>query len=105
EPDTDDVPARGFVSEGSDQALRAAFAYRGDVTLTLDDGSQAEGYVSNLREAELELWERGTTRVRRIARARIHRVALSGADPASGRSWETWMRAQREREASRAVAP
>ena len=38
---------RGWRGDGSDGALREAFRYRGDVTLTLDDGSQVEGYVAS----------------------------------------------------------
>jgi hypothetical protein len=77
--------------------LRAAFEYRGDVTLTLDDGSEQVGYVSNLREGEVQLWRRGRTATESIPSHRVRRIAFTGRDTASGRSYETWLRLQREK--------
>jgi hypothetical protein len=79
--------------------LRSAFEYRGDVTLEMHDGDSVEGYVSNLRDSELELWNRGETSVKRIPIDQIRRVEFTGKDTADGRSWETWMKKQ-EAEAS-----
>ena len=40
------------------EALRVAFDYRGDVTLTLEDGDDVEGYVTNLRgDAVEDTWQ------------------------------------------------
>jgi hopanoid biosynthesis associated radical SAM protein HpnH len=74
---------RGFEAPASADALRAAFDYRGDVTLTLADGSTAQGYVANLREGELQLWRKGESAVLRVPRSTVTRVALSGRDPAA----------------------
>ena len=56
-------------------ALRAAFDYRGDATLTLDDGSEVEGYVVDAREGEVRVWEKKGAGTTRIASSRIRRVA------------------------------
>ena len=96
-----DEPGRGFAAEASPQSLRSAFEYRGDVTLEMQDGDSVEGYVSNLRDSELELWNRGATSVKRIPIDQIRRVEFTGKDTADGRSWETWMKKQ-EAEASAA---
>ena len=73
--------ARGWSAEASPAALRAAFDYRGDATLTLDDGSEIEGYVLDAREHEVRVWEKKGTGTTRIDASRIRRVALSGRDP------------------------
>jgi MoaA/NifB/PqqE/SkfB family radical SAM enzyme len=73
--------ARGWSAEASPEALRAAFDYRGDATLTLDDGSQVEGYVVDARANEVRIWEKKGTGTTRIDSSRIRRVALSGRDP------------------------
>ena len=73
--------ARGWSAEASPEALRAAFDYRGDATLTLDDGSEVEGYVVDAREGEVRVWEKKGTGTTRIDSSRIRRVALSGRDP------------------------
>ena len=84
------VPERGLRLPPTPEALRAAFDYRGNVTLALDDGSALEGYVTNLREDAVELWRPGHTASQAVVRARIRGVTLSGRDPASGRSYATW---------------
>jgi hopanoid biosynthesis associated radical SAM protein HpnH len=76
---------RGFEAEASPAALRAAFDYRGDVTLTLGDGSAVEGYVTNLTGSEVHVWRKGETALQHIARGAVARVALSGRDPAAPR--------------------
>jgi len=74
--------ARGWAGEASPEALRAAFDYRGDATLTLDDGSQIEGYVVDARAGEVRVWEKKGTGATRIPSERIRHVALTGRDPA-----------------------
>ena len=91
------LPTRGWAADASPDAFRAAFAYRGDVTLTLRDGSTAEGYVSNLDARDLELWRKGSDETRRISRAEVQHLALTGRDTASGRSYETWLRTWQEK--------
>ena len=74
--------ARGWSAEASPEALRAAFDYRGDATLTLDDGSEIEGYVVDARDDEVRVWEKNGTGTTRIPSSRIRHVALTGRDPA-----------------------
>jgi hopanoid biosynthesis associated radical SAM protein HpnH len=92
----DEAPTRGWESDASPEALRVAFEYRGNVTLTLDDGSAVEGYVANVDSDSLRLWMRGSTALLDLSTSRVRRVALTGRDPASGQSYATW----RERQAS-----
>ncbi len=102
-PEEEALPTRGFEGAATPEVLRAAFAYRGDVTLGLADGSERVGYVANLRDDALELWGRGATSAEAVALAEIRRVAFTGRDAASGRSWETWLR-KREKRKARAAA-
>ena len=82
-----------------------AFDYRGDVTLTLEDGDDVEGYVTNLRGDAVELWRRGTTQVLSLPSARIRGVVLSGRDTASGRSYQTWLDEYQQRSHADARLP
>jgi hopanoid biosynthesis associated radical SAM protein HpnH len=75
--------SRGDALDASPESLAAAFHYRGDVTLELADGSRLEGYVSNVGDADLELWLRRSVEVRRIPRSAVRRVAFSGRDRAA----------------------
>ncbi len=74
-------PTRGWSAQGNDDALRVAFEYRGEATLSLDDGRELEGYVVDATEAAVSFWERDAARPRRIDPARVRRVTLSGKDP------------------------
>ncbi len=113
---TSGVPAaptvgQGFRYEGTDGALlaaavEAAFDYRGDVTLMLAGGAELKGYLSN-RELGgpgpfVEVLLPDAARPRRVPLAELRGVALHGKDPASGKSWETWIKkykSKREAEA------
>lgn len=99
------APTRGWSSDATPEALRVAFDYRGDVTLTLDDGEEVEGYVTNLRGDAVELWRRGTTQALALPAARVRGVALSGRDTASGRSYRTWLEGYRQRGGAVATPP
>ena len=80
----EELPQRGLELEASPAALRSAFAYRGDVTLTLDDGSALEGYVADPGPERVRVWPRDGGPERVVEAARVRRVALSGRDPAAG---------------------
>jgi hypothetical protein len=75
--------SHGDALDATPESLAAAFHYRGDVTLELADGSRVEGFVSNVGEADLELWLRRSVDVRRIPRAAVRRVAFTGRDRAA----------------------
>jgi hypothetical protein len=89
--------SRWETAPATPEALRAAFEYRGDVTLTLDDGSEQVGYVANLRDGEVLLWRRGCTATEAIPSRRVRRIEFTGRDTASGRSYETWLRRHQEK--------
>jgi len=89
--DVPQSPSRGGLTDlANSESLRAAFDYRGDVTLSLREGGCVEGFVANLTPSELELWHRGKTSTQTIALDRIESVEFSGRDTADGRSYETW---------------
>ncbi|MGH9675859.1 MAG: hypothetical protein ACRD36_02050 [Candidatus Acidiferrum sp.] len=79
-------------------ALEKAFDYRGDVTITLKDGSKVEGYIfdrrtgKTLAESLVRVLPVGSEQKRSIAYAEIAALAFSGRDPAAGKSWEAWVR-------------
>jgi len=77
------APTRGWAAAASSEALRVAFEYRGVVTLTLDDGSEIEGYVANVGAADVDLWQKERPAADRVPRARICGVSLTGRDPAA----------------------
>ena len=77
-------------------ALEKAFHYRGDVTMTLKDGSTLEGYLFDRRTAGT--LEASAVRVLKpsgeklsVSYAAIARLVFSGRDTASGKSWEAWV--------------
>jgi hypothetical protein len=79
--------------------IEKAFDYRGDVTLTLKDGSQRVGYVFN-REAKgsprcldpfLEIMMSGVVDKSIVKYSEVASIAFTGEDTAAGKSWEDWM--------------
>jgi hypothetical protein len=91
------------------QAIELAFDYRGDVTLELTSGERLEGFVYNRtaggERPALQLFPKRQAGTRDIPYAAIAAVIFSGADPASGKSWEAWMakkESQRQAEAKQA---
>ena len=89
-------------SLATDEEIRAAFEkafdYRGDVTITLKNGAEVEGYIFD-RHNGLTL---GDSRVRvfpkngdpkiSISYSEIQALAFTGRDTAAGKSWEAWLR-------------
>jgi hypothetical protein len=93
---------QGWVPEiTSEEALRAAldkaFDYRGDVTLTLQDGRTIEGYVFDRRSATtleasvLRLIPTKGGGKLSIPYADIRGLVFSGKDTAAGKSFESWV--------------
>ena len=98
-----DQTLQGWVPELADpaelfDALNKAFDYRGDVTLTLDDGSEVTGYIFDRRvgkgldDSTVRLIPADADDRVEIAYARIRKLAFSGRDTAAGKSWETWVK-------------
>lgn len=79
-------------------ALEKAFDYRGDVSITRQDGSQVEGYVYDRKEGEtlaaslVRILPADGSPRQSIPFSEITRLAFSGRDPAAGKSWEAWVR-------------
>ncbi|MEQ9460017.1 MAG: hypothetical protein RIG82_03585 [Phycisphaeraceae bacterium] len=74
-------------------AVDHAFDYRGDVTLALSDGRTVEGYLFDRRRDAGELRVMLPDGVREVvAYSAVKSIALTGRDPATGRSWETWVK-------------
>ncbi|MBI3269365.1 MAG: hypothetical protein HYZ53_10125 [Planctomycetes bacterium] len=90
------------------EAIDRAFDYRGDVTLTLADGTVLECYVFN-RNAKasppfVQVYPKDDAAARTIPYDQVVGVRFSGRDPASGASWESWLRNYESRHA-KAAAP
>lgn len=83
------------ISEAS-EAVELAFDYRGDVTIELSSGKRIEGYVfnrsGNVPNPSLELFPKDAAGSAHIRYAEIRSIVFTGADTASGKSWEAWMK-------------
>jgi hypothetical protein len=87
-------------------ALEKAFDYRGDVSLTLKDGSTVEGYVFDRRpgatladSAVRVMPAKERTKVT-IRYADIAALAFTGRDTAAGKSFEAWIQKYWEKKAA-----
>jgi transcriptional antiterminator Rof (Rho-off) len=80
------------------RALDEACDYRGDVTLTLKDGTEIEGYVFDRRTGsgagagQVRLLVPSTGEKRAIPADAIVRVVFSGKDTAAGKTFEAWVK-------------
>jgi hypothetical protein len=94
----------------SDEELRTglekAFDYRGDVTITLKDGSKVEGYIFDrqpaptLAESRVRLFPKDQDRKIAVSYADIAGLTFSGRDTAAGKSWEAWVKKYWEKKAA-----
>ncbi|NBP51275.1 MAG: hypothetical protein EBU70_08890 [Actinobacteria bacterium] len=79
-------------------AFDAALDYRGDVTLSLEDGSTLECYVFDRRAdaspggGVVRVMATATGERRSIPYAGIARIEFSGKDTAAGKTWDNWVR-------------
>ncbi len=94
-PPRDTPQGRTFIPANDaelSEAIDKAFDYRGDVTLTLADGSSAEGFISNrdARTQIIDFFPRGDG-LTHLPYSRIRAIAFTGEDTADGKSWEAWM--------------
>ena len=86
--------------------LEKAFDYRGDVTITLKDGSQIEGYIfdrqpgATLADSRVRLFPKDQDQKISISYADIAGLAFSGRDTAAGKSWEAWVKKYWEKKAA-----
>lgn len=76
------------------EAIDLAFDYRGDVTLELRAGESLKGYIYNRlatgAHPVIEMFPTDSPAPRQIPYAEIASIAFTGADTASGNSWEAW---------------
>jgi hypothetical protein len=88
------------------EAFEKAFDYRGDVTLTLKDGKQIEGYVydrrvgKTLEDSAVRMLPKDNSPRVTIPYAQIARLEFSGRDTAAGKSFETWIKKYNEKKAA-----
>jgi hypothetical protein len=87
-------------------ALEKAFDYRGDVTLTLKDGSVVHGYVfdrrsgATLAESAVRVIPVGERTKMSVPYSEIAALAFTGRDNAAGRTFEAWVRKYWEKKAA-----
>ncbi len=86
-----------------DAALRAVCDYRGDVTITMRDGTRIAGFAYDRRAANGNgpallrmLPKDGSARVS-IPEADIESVEITGKDTAAGKTFENWVRRYAEK--------
>lgn len=86
-------------------ALDRAFDYRGDVTVTLQDGRVIAGYLFDRRTGQglddsyARIMPADGGANAEVRYADIARLQFADRDPASGKSWETWVRKYAEKKA------
>ncbi len=87
-------------------ALEEAFDYRGDVTITLKDGTLVEGYIFDRRKGPtlanslVRLIPQNSLEKISVPYSEIAALAFTGRDTAAGKSWEAWVRKYWERKAA-----
>jgi hypothetical protein len=85
--------------------LEKAFDYRGDITITRQDGTQVEGYLfdrrpgKTLSESLVRILPPNGPRVN-IPYSDVAALSFSGRDSAAGKSWEAWVRKYWEKKAA-----
>src|ERR1700731_5026783 len=109
-PGTVNEGIEGWVAElASDDdirvALEKAFDYRGDVTVTLKNGTKVEGYIfdrvagTSLTTSFVRLLPKTSNDRLKICYADISALAFTGRDTAAGKSFEAWIRKYWEKKA------
>lgn len=88
------------------EALEKAFDYRGDVTITLKNGSSVEGYIFDRRDGRtlqdscVRLFPKDSPTKVSVSYANIAGLAFTGRDTAAGKSWEAWVKKYWEKKAA-----
>jgi hypothetical protein len=87
-------------------ALEKAFDYRGDVTITLKNETQVEGYIFDrqngrtLADSRVRVLPKNGDAKIAIPYSEIRALAFSGRDTAAGKGWEVWLRKYWEKKAA-----
>jgi hypothetical protein len=83
-------------------ALDKAFDYRGDITVTLRDGTKQVVYVFNREpkaaEPYIEAFPADQDQKIRIFYKDVAGLAFTGIDTAAGKSWAVWMEKMKAKE-------
>ncbi len=88
------------------EALEKAFDYRGDVTLTLKDGTVVQGYIfdrrtgATLAESVVRIIPTNSKSRLSVSYAEIAGIAFTGRDTAAGKTFEAWVRKYWEKKAA-----
>ena len=86
--------------------LEKAFDYRGDVTVTRQDGTRVEGYIfdrktaATLAASRLRLYPKDSTEKVTLSYADIANLEFTGRDTAAGKSWAAWLKKYWEKKAA-----
>jgi hypothetical protein len=110
-PGTQRESVQGWIPELATEeelriALEKAFDYRGDITVTLKNGSEFEGYVFDrvpgptLETSFARILLKDSNQRLKIAYADIRALSFTGRDAAAGKSWEAWVRKYWEEKAA-----
>ena len=87
-------------------AFEKAFDYRGDVTLTLKNGTKIEGYIfdrvtgPSLSTSFVRILPKESNQRLKAYYSDIAALAFTGRDTAAGKSWEAWIRKYWEKKAA-----
>ena len=88
------------------EALEKAFDYRGDITVTLKDGSQVQGYLydrrtgATLADSVVRIMPSNQGSRVNIAYSDIAAIAFSGRDTAAGKTFDAWVKKYWEKKAA-----
>ncbi len=88
------------------EALEKAFDYRGDITVTLKDGSTVEGYLfdrrtgGTLADSYIRIIPMKETAKVRVAYSDVAGLKFSGRDTAAGKTFEAWVKKYFEKKAA-----
>jgi hypothetical protein len=88
-------------------AVEKAFDYRGDLTITLKDGREIEGYVFDrkiggpaLSDCIIRLMPKDRTGKLSLLYSDIAALAFTGRDSAAGKSFAAWVKKYQEKKAA-----
>lgn len=88
------------------EALEKAFDYRGDITITLKDGSKVEGYLfdrrqgATLAQSFIRIIPMDNVGKVNVAYSDIAALAFTGRDTAAGKTFEAWVKKYWEKKAA-----
>jgi len=88
------------------EALEKAFDYRGDITVTLKDGSKVEGYLfdrrqgATLAQSFIRIIPMNNVGKVNVAYSDIAALAFTGRDTAAGKTFEAWVKKYWEKKAA-----